>query len=93
MRTFGSSNTMAARVYRAITNHAPTGKYRRRFFPKEQRDCPECSVEQTRRHTLNVYIRYTRRRISFLEFMKNPSDSGTDFLDFLTDNLLAFFLC
>jgi len=25
---------------RAITNHAPTGKYRLRFFPKEEFKCP-----------------------------------------------------
>jgi hypothetical protein len=54
MRAFGSSNSLAARAARAITNHAPIGEYRRRFFPRQRRDCVDCGVEQTRAHVINI---------------------------------------
>jgi ribonuclease HI len=90
MRAFGSSNSLAARASRAITNHAPLGDYRRRFFPREPRDCVECNVEQTRAHVINTCTRYTRRRRNFLEFLKNSSDPGRECREFLVDNPSAF---
>ena len=36
---FGHSNSLCARVIRAITNHAPIGEYRVRFFPREDFSC------------------------------------------------------
>ena len=42
LKMFGHSNLLCAHATRAITNHAPTGKYRLRFFPKEEFKCP-CS--------------------------------------------------
>jgi hypothetical protein len=61
-----------------------------RFFPREPRDCVECDVEQTRAHVINICTRYTRRRRNFLEFLKNSSDPGREFLEFLVNNPSAF---
>jgi hypothetical protein len=87
---FGTWNAMAARAARAITNHAPTGEYRRRFFPNKRRDCPECGVKQTWRHILNVCTWYKRRQINCLAFLKNSSNPDAPFLNFFTDNPSAF---
>jgi len=35
LKVFGHSNSLYACATRAITNHAPTGKYRLIFFPRE----------------------------------------------------------
>ena len=39
-KMFGYSNSLCMHATRAITNHAPTGKYRLRFFPREEFKCP-----------------------------------------------------
>jgi len=39
LRHFSLSNTMCARVTRFITNYAPIGDYRKRFFPNESATC------------------------------------------------------
>jgi len=36
LKFFDHSNSLYARASRAITNHAPIGKYRLRFFPSEE---------------------------------------------------------
>ena len=40
LQNFGYSNSLYTRAFRAITNHAPIGKYRLRFFPNEEFRCP-----------------------------------------------------
>ena len=54
LQAFGHSNSLCARATRAITNHAPIGEYRLRFFPNENFSCPcnEYPIE-TRRHILH----------------------------------------
>ena len=39
LKTFGHSNSLCAHATRAITNHAPIGEYRLRFFPREEFKC------------------------------------------------------
>ena len=39
LKFFGYSNSLCVRAVRAITNHTPIGKYRLRFFPKEEFSC------------------------------------------------------
>ena len=36
LQNFGHSNSLCVRTTRAITNHAPIGEYRLRFFPKKE---------------------------------------------------------
>ncbi|KAF8642905.1 hypothetical protein AX14_009680 [Amanita brunnescens Koide BX004] len=38
----GNNITMLSRMARAITNHAPTGDYRQRFYPDLENRCPAC---------------------------------------------------
>ncbi|KAF8730035.1 hypothetical protein AX14_005799 [Amanita brunnescens Koide BX004] len=37
-----------SRIAHVLTNHAPTGEYRTRFFPNEPTACPHCSEDTTR---------------------------------------------
>ena len=39
LQVFGHSNSLCARVTRAITNHALIGEYYLQFFPKEDFKC------------------------------------------------------
>ena len=39
LQLFGYSNLLCACASRAITNHAPIGEYRLRFFPREEFKC------------------------------------------------------
>ena len=36
---FGQLNSLCAQAMRSITNHAPIGEYRLRFFPREDFNC------------------------------------------------------
>ena len=40
LKVFGHLNSLCAHTTRAITNHAPIGEYRLRFFPREEFKCP-----------------------------------------------------
>ena len=59
LKTFGHSNSLCVHATRAITNHAPIGKYRLRFFPREEFKCP-CSLYsiKSRHHILHEYSRF-----------------------------------
>ena len=39
LKYFGYSNLLCVRATRAITNHAPIGEYRLRFFSREDFSC------------------------------------------------------
>ena len=56
----GNDIEMLSRMARAITNHAPTGEYRRRFYPDRENRCPSCPQRvQTRTHVLFHCPKYT----------------------------------
>ena len=59
LQAFGLSNSLCACATRAITNHAPIGEYRLRFFPNEEFKCP-CGLYpiETRRHILHECTRH-----------------------------------
>ena len=52
-----------SRISYAITNHAPTGEYRLRFFPEQPAHCPHCGEDTllSRRHILCECPRYVSR--------------------------------
>ncbi|KAF8665534.1 hypothetical protein AX14_006588, partial [Amanita brunnescens Koide BX004] len=78
-----------SRITHVLTNHAPTGEYRTRFFPEEPTACPHCDEDtlQTRRHILTEcpwYVdslpsmtdwgKYRRNEVWLIGFLdKNPS--------------------
>jgi len=82
LQLFGHSNSLCVRMTRAITNHAPIGEYRLKFFPREEFKCL-CDVYpiESRRHILydcsrfNSYWNLRRDSLShFVMFLKaNPN--------------------
>ena len=60
-KVFGHSNLLCAHASWAITNHAPIGKYRLRFFPREEFKCPCRSYPiESRYHILYECDRFNR---------------------------------
>ena len=59
LQAFGQSNSLCMCMMRAITNHAPIGEYRLRFFPREEFKCP-CGMYsiESRRHILHNCSRF-----------------------------------
>ena len=82
LQAFEQSNILCVHTMRVITNHAPIGEYRLKFFPREEFKCP-CDVYpiKSRRHILHNYRRFNGywnpRRDSlsyFVMFLKtNPN--------------------
>ncbi|TFK83143.1 hypothetical protein K466DRAFT_445956, partial [Polyporus arcularius HHB13444] len=60
LKAFGLSISAMARFCRAVLNHGPLGSFRRRFFPNELTECPDCGVLQDRAHVLLKCKRYRR---------------------------------
>jgi len=82
LQAFGHSNTLCIYATRVITNHAPIGEYKLRFFPKKEFKCP-CGIYpiESSRHILHDYSRFNsywnlRRDLlsHFVMFLKtNPN--------------------
>jgi len=88
LESFGQSNSLCTHATRAITNHAPIGEYKLRFFLNEEFKCP-CEVYpiESRRHILHDCRRFNGhwnpRRDSlnyFVMFLKVNPDAFT-FID------------
>jgi len=59
IQSFGHSNLLCACATRAITNHAPIGEYRLKFFPNEEFKCPyRVYPIESRRHILHECRRF-----------------------------------
>jgi len=59
LKVFDHSNSLCAHASRAITNHAPIGEYRLRFFPREEFKCPCRSYPiESRYHILHECDRF-----------------------------------
>ena len=59
LQAFSQSNSLCARTIRAITNHAPIGEYRLRFFPNMDFMCPCNNYPiEMRRHILHDCRRF-----------------------------------
>jgi len=84
LQSFSHSNSLCARAARAITNHAPIGEYRLRFFPSMDFSCPcnNHSIEP-RRHILHECHRFNG-------YWNPRRDTLNHFVMFLTANPNAF---
>ena len=84
LKFFGHSNSLCARATRAITNYAPIGEYRLKFFPHEDFSCP-CSIYpiETRQHILHECKRHSK-------YWNPRRDSLSHFILFLEFNPNAF---
>ena len=84
LQVFGHSNLLCARTARAITNHAPTGEYRLRFFPNMDFACPCNNYPiESRRHILHECRRFNG-------YWNPRRDTLKHFTMFLTANPNAF---
>ena len=84
LQAFGHSNSLCARAARAITNHAPIGEYRLRFFSNMDFACPCNNYPiESRRHILHECRRYNG-------YWNPRRDSLKHFTMFLTTNPHAF---
>ena len=84
LQAFGYSNLLCARATRAITNHAPIGEYRLRFFPNEDFSCPCGNFPiESRRHVLYDCKRHNG-------YWNPRRDSLCHFILFLIANPKAF---
>ncbi|KAF8643932.1 hypothetical protein AX14_009529 [Amanita brunnescens Koide BX004] len=74
-----------SRIAHVLTNHAPTGEYRTRFFPNEPTACPHCDEDtlQTRRHILSECPWYVASFPSMTDWGKHRRNEValTGFLD------------
>ena len=84
LKYFGHLNSLCARASRAITNHAPIGEYRLRFFPREEFRCP-CGMYpiKSRCHILHECRRFN-------EYWNPQRDSINHFVMFLETNPSVF---
>ena len=80
-----------SRIAHVLTNHAPTGEYRTRFFPGEATACPHCDEEtlQTRRHILTECPWYVNNFPSMTDWGKYRQNDVT-LIGFLDKNPSAF---
>ena len=84
LQAFGHSNSLCACATRAITNHAPIGEYRLRFFPSEDFKCPCGNYPiESRRHILHDCMRFNG-------YWNPRRDSLCHFVIFLIANPRAF---
>ena len=84
LKHLGYSNSLCARALRAITNHAPIGEYRLRFFPREDFSCL-CGLHpiETRWYILHKYKRFNN-------YWNLRRDSISHFIMFLESNSNVF---
>ena len=84
LKIFGHSNSLCVHALRAITNHAPIGEYRLRFFPREKFKYPCRSYSiKSRYYILHKCSRFNR-------YWNPRRDSLGHFVMFLVANLSAF---
>jgi len=93
MREMAENNpVMMARLTRTLTNHAPTGEYRKRFFPDQPTHCPHCRttpVLHSRSHILTACGKYTSCFVSIRKFCADKKN-GRQLKLFLKENPTAF---
>ena len=70
MALSGNDITTLSRMARTLTNHAPTGEYRRRFHPEQPTFCKTCGpeTEHTRSHALFSCTKYEPLAVSFTDW-------------------------
>ena len=80
-----------SRISYAMTNHAPTGEYRTRFFPGEPAHCPHCGETTllSRRHILCECPRYVAKFPSLADW-GSQRHNDKSLLGFLDKNPTAF---
>jgi len=84
LKVFNHSSSLCMHASYAITNHAPIGEYRLRFFSREEFKCLCGSYPiKSRHYILHEYGRFNR-------YWNPRRDSLGHFIMFLVANLSAF---
>ena len=84
-----SDITMFSHFTRLVSGHAPTGKFRQRFFPNELCGCTCLEVFQSQAHLLTECPKYTFKFSSMNAF--NVADNNTNkIFRYLKENPTAF---
>ena len=80
-----------SRMARALTNHAPTGEYRRRFHPEEPSHCKFCGpgVEHSQSHVFFSCPSYAPLAPSFTDWKKDRHNDKS-WKTFFQENPSAF---
>ena len=81
--------TTFSRLTRLVSGHAPTGEYRRQFFPTEPCGCTCFHEYQTRSHLLVDCPKYFLKFSSMIAFHL-ANDNARKIVKFLKDNPTAF---
>ena len=82
--------TTLSRMARAITNHAPTGDYRQRFYPGLDKYCPACPDRVlTRNHILFHCPRYVSLHSSMTNWCRDRNNCKS-WKSFFSRNTSAF---
>ena len=86
----GNDIGMLSRMARALTNHAPIGEYRTRFYPDLDPLCPVCPLHvQTRKHVFFHCPRYMPLHSSLTNWSCDKANSKS-WKSFFTCNISAF---
>jgi len=87
LKLIGHLNSLCVHTTRAITNHTPIGKYKLRFFPREEFRCLYGHYPiESRRHILHECIRFNG-------YWNPRRDSFSHFIMFLVLNPNVFSFC
>ncbi|KAF8712420.1 hypothetical protein AX14_013115 [Amanita brunnescens Koide BX004] len=79
-----------SRMARALTNHAPTGEYRTRFYPEQDPYCPTCPHRvQSRTHIFFYCPKYSPLHSSMTNWSRDKDNCKT-WKDFFSRNPSAF---
>ncbi|KAF8642987.1 hypothetical protein AX14_009665, partial [Amanita brunnescens Koide BX004] len=91
MTLSGNDIITISRMARTLTNHAPTGEYRRRFHPNEPTFCKTCGpgIEHTRNHALFSCPKYEPLAASLTDW-KNDRRNDKTWKTFFQANPSAF---
>ncbi|KAF8630245.1 hypothetical protein AX14_011022 [Amanita brunnescens Koide BX004] len=86
----GNDIATLSRMARAITNHAPTGEYRQRFYPDLDDQCPTCpSCVMSRTHILFHCPRYVPLSSSLTNWQRDRLNDKS-WKAFFSCNVSAF---
>ena len=81
---------LMSRITRTLTNHAPTGEFRKRFFPDKPSHCHHCGEDifQSRCHILTTCSKYSHPFSSLRNFLAEKKNADL-LVRFLKENPTA----
>ena len=84
----GNDMGLLGRFTRLISDHAPIGSYRQKFFPQQNMICPMDGLFQDVQHITVQCLKYSAKFSSFPQFLFS-NKNAKKLVDFLKQNLTA----